>query len=168
MLNHFKLMMLFLIFVAFPGCGGEKDLRVVKGVVTWRDAPLAGATITFVPVDQDGVMATGMTESDGSYRLTSFGAKKKGSGAKIGSYRVSVVKREESGLSGDAEAVRKGETSWEEIRRQQASDQNTALARQTGPAKSLPPPVSLIPVKYASGETSGLTATIENKNPNIL
>ena len=166
-MNHFRLLTLILAFVLISGCGGEKDLRIVKGVVTYQDAPLAGATITFVPKNSDGVMATGLTESDGSYRLTSFGAKKKNSGAKIGSYLVSIVKREDSPISEDAEAVRKGETTWEEIRRNQASEQNVAKARQIGSAKPLPPPVSLIPSKYTSGETSGLTATVENKSPNI-
>lgn len=170
MMKCCRRMIVLLVFAIVSGCGGEKkDVRLVKGVVTYQDAPLAGATITFIPQDAEGVMATGLTESDGSYRLTSFGSKTKGSGAKIGTYLVSIVKREEPPTtSQDAEAVRKGETTWEEIRKNQASEENMAKARQTGPPKPLPPPVTLIPLKYASGETSGLSATVENKSPNIL
>ncbi|MCL2622484.1 MAG: carboxypeptidase-like regulatory domain-containing protein [Planctomycetaceae bacterium] len=169
MMKYCKLVFFFSVFTLLSGCGSEEDIRLVQGVVTYQNAPLAGATITFVPVDKDGVMATGLTETDGSYRLTSFGSKKKGSGARIGSYRVSIVKREEPAVSDDVQAVQKSETTWEEIRRNQASEQNTAQARQSqaGPPRSLPPPVSLIPLKYASGETSGLTATVEDKGLNI-
>jgi len=83
---------------------------------------LEGATITFTSQDSDGVMATGLTGSDGSHRLTSFGTQKSGSGVKAGSCRTSIVKREEPPASDDA----------------------------------------------ASGETSGLTVTVENKGSNTF
>ncbi len=65
--------------LASTGCGGGGPAPVqtdmVKGVVTLDGSPVAGATVTFVPV-QDGVgaSATGKTDEQGNYVLTAVGA----------------------------------------------------------------------------------------------
>jgi len=80
------------------GCGGPGKPVKVEGVVTLDDKPLPGATVTFVPKDK-GRSASGLTESDGSFRLTTFRTE---DGALPGEYKVIIVVPEplEKGVEG--------------------------------------------------------------------
>jgi hypothetical protein len=79
------------------GCGQAKTVKVA-GVVTLDGKPLGGATVTFTPVG-DGRPASGRTDTDGSFRLTTF---RSDDGALPGEYKVLVVveKEAEEGLVG--------------------------------------------------------------------
>jgi hypothetical protein len=69
------------------GCGG--GTVKVNGVVTLDSKALPGATVTFVPVDvAKGKMATGTTDENGEFRLTTA---KPNDGAFPGEYKVTVV-----------------------------------------------------------------------------
>jgi len=71
------------------GCGGADTPVAVKGVVKLDGNPLAGATVTFMPAGDSGRPATGETDPDGVFHLTSL---KHGDGAFPGEYRVVVTK----------------------------------------------------------------------------
>jgi len=74
------------------GCGrGPGSPVKVEGVVTLDGKPLPGATVTFAPVE-GGRPASGRTDADGSFRLTTF---RSDDGALPGEYKVIVLVGEE-------------------------------------------------------------------------
>jgi hypothetical protein len=60
-------------------------LGTVEGTVTLNGEPLAGAKVTFTP--DEGRPATGVTNQEGRYRLTT---KKANDGAAVGRHRISI------------------------------------------------------------------------------
>lgn len=76
------------------GRGSQLKTEYVEGVVTLDGKTLAGAIITFNPVDApNGESAGGVTDQSGKYKLTSMnGATEKG--AIAGEYVVTVLKVE--------------------------------------------------------------------------
>jgi hypothetical protein len=73
------------------GCDGKYKLYSVEGTVTLPDGtPLEGVHVSF-DCQELGISATGMTDSDGRYRLGTIDA---GDGAPTGDYRVAVVERD--------------------------------------------------------------------------
>jgi hypothetical protein len=58
-------------------------------VVTLDGAPVAGATVLFMPEGQGGRPASGFTSADGEFRLTTY---KDDDGALPGTYRVLIQK----------------------------------------------------------------------------
>jgi len=68
------------------GCGQGKTVKV-EGVVTLDGKPLPAATVIYVPVG-DGRAASGRTDQDGIFRLTTF---RTDDGAVPGEYKVTVV-----------------------------------------------------------------------------
>jgi hypothetical protein len=84
------------------GCGGSvggpKPVKV-KGTVTLDGQPLPDATVTFLPTNKDeGKQATGMTNSQGSFELTTYST---ADGAIPGEYSVVVDYKESVDLSGE-------------------------------------------------------------------
>jgi hypothetical protein len=61
----------------------------VRGRVTLDGTPVAGATVTFVPVGPRGHPASAPTDANGVFRLTTF---KQEDGALRGEYKVIVTK----------------------------------------------------------------------------
>ncbi len=126
---------LSLLGIALVGCGsGGPTLAPVKGKVTYRNEPVSGATVSFVPVEQ-GQPAIGVTDAAGQYTLNTTGK----AGAGLGKYRVSVTKR---ATSGDTTTLKP-----EDMMKMQTKG-------KTPEAKSE------IPQKYAAAPTSGLEATV--------
>src|SRR4051794_14032096 len=68
------------------GCGQGKTVKV-EGVVTLDGKALPAATVIFVPVG-DGRAASGRTDQDGIFRLTTF---RTDDGAVPGEYKVTVT-----------------------------------------------------------------------------
>jgi len=68
------------------GAGGPKPVKV-KGKVTLDGQPLPGGMVTFFPEAVGGHQATAVTESDGSFSLTTFST---GDGALPGQYKILV------------------------------------------------------------------------------
>lgn len=123
-----------------PSTVDRPDTTGVTGTVTLDGEPVEGAVVTFVPTG-DGQSAVGKTDGSGQYRLTTFGG---GDGAITGEYQVKIAKYaapEAVEASGTAEGEGAG-VEYEE-------DPN-----DTGEQESL------LPEKYASESTSGLTATV--------
>jgi hypothetical protein len=69
------------------GCGGQGKPVKVNGVITLDGKPLPGATVTFLPAAEGGRSASGLTEANGSFNLTTF---KPGDGALPGEYKITV------------------------------------------------------------------------------
>jgi hypothetical protein len=69
------------------GCGGKGKPVKVQGVVTLDGKPVPGATVVFVPEEGSGRPASGRTEADGTFRLTTY---RTDDGALPGQYKVTV------------------------------------------------------------------------------
>ena len=77
------------LLLTAAGCGGQGRPVKVEGVVTLDGHPLPGATVTFAPdPPESGRAASGRTDADGSFRLTTF---QSDDGALPGEYKVIVV-----------------------------------------------------------------------------
>ena len=82
-----------LVLVFLAGCGGPV-MAPVKGRVTCNGKPVAEAAVTFNPAarseedKEPGKPATGFTDADGNYVLSTF---KNYDGALVGKHRVTVM-----------------------------------------------------------------------------
>ncbi len=86
------------MMAAVSGCGGSGNTVKVQGKVTLDGAPLEGAGVTFIPEDPKIQVASGVTGSDGTFRLTTYNF---GDGALPGDYRVTITKTEAQGAGGE-------------------------------------------------------------------
>ena len=130
------------LVVAALGCGGGDDSATdrpartkASGVVTFKGAPVEGATVTLVPNTKDGQGAFGTTDQEGRFVLGTYEA---GDGAVPGEYLVTVKKVEQSG----------------------SGSQPTPDDPNYDPTATPEPPKNLLPEKYADIAKSGLKATI--------
>jgi hypothetical protein len=71
---------------AGTGCGKDRPIKV-SGVVTLDGKPLPGAIVRFVPESGGGREATGTTDSEGSFQLSTY---RTNDGALRGSYKITV------------------------------------------------------------------------------
>jgi hypothetical protein len=72
--------------VALCGCGGRAGYVTVRGVVRLDGEPVPEAAVAFVPEDPHGEGATGYTDEDGRFVMTSTFA----DGVKPGKYKVRI------------------------------------------------------------------------------
>jgi hypothetical protein len=79
--------LLLALSAGLAGCGGQGKPVKVEGVVTLDGKPFPGATVTFFPAEGNGRSASGLSEEDGSFRLTTF---KPDDGALPGEYKITV------------------------------------------------------------------------------
>ncbi len=80
------------------GCGkGRPELGQVAGRVTLDGKPLAGAVVMFFPL-AGGRTASGTTDAQGEYRLTTFGPD---DGALLGAAAVTISKQVVTGATAD-------------------------------------------------------------------
>lgn len=128
--------------IAIAGCGGSKPSNLpktaaVKGTVTYKSAPVEGATVSFMPQDAKGKGAVGKTDKSGEYRLATPGV---GDGAIPGAYRVKIAKT----------------TSQSRLTEEQEK-------QYMAQGKQLPSNVEKdeLPVKYKQESTSKLTADVK-------
>ncbi|MDR1480785.1 MAG: hypothetical protein LBJ00_17810 [Planctomycetaceae bacterium] len=89
---------LILIFVTiiglFYGCSNNPlGVVLVKGTVKVDGKNVDGISVTFIPIDVNERSVTGLTTADGSFVLTTAGAKF-GTGAVPGKYHVAFSKVE--------------------------------------------------------------------------
>jgi len=78
--------------VILAGCGAKSDGNFyVTGTVTQAGQPLEDARVRFIPEGASGEGASGVTDKDGKFVLTTSSGKE-GSGTKPGNYRVTVSK----------------------------------------------------------------------------
>ena len=76
------------------GCGGS-NLVKVRGVVTLDGKPLSSATISFNPIGGAGRPASGLSDGDGNFQLTTS---RTNDGAAPGEYKVTVTKEQAAEL----------------------------------------------------------------------
>jgi hypothetical protein len=122
------------------GCGSQGTRRApVVGKITLGGQPIAGANVTFVPVEAGAPSATGTTDQDGKYRLQTLG---RGPGALVGEHRVCVALRVEApaGKSSDPNYLR------------------NKMRRPMGKP--------LLPERYFDPDKSGLTAEVVDVREN--
>jgi hypothetical protein len=123
------------VLATIAGCGKKGPQRApVIGTIRYEGRPVAGATVTFVPVDRLMRPASAMTDNEGRYRLQTIGM---GPGAIVGQHQVGVVLREPSPAvtsSGGSNPI--------------LEMQNRPLGRP------------LLPIQYFTPEDSGLTADV--------
>jgi hypothetical protein len=136
--------------VGLAGCGsggegaGQRENTVaVSGVVTFNNAPVEGATVTFSPgAGSTSKAAFGVTNADGKYQLTTYAAN---DGAIPGSYSVTIAKQVTEGRAPDP-----------------VNEEDYKPPEET---EGKAPPVSsvtLLPPKYASPTSSGLKAEVKS------
>ncbi|MFN0197011.1 MAG: hypothetical protein ACKVT0_09710 [Planctomycetaceae bacterium] len=123
----------------FAGCGTPEDagppMGDVSGTITYQDKPVVGASVVFLPTKKDTRAAVAITDAFGYYNLATSGEL---SGANVGSYQVSIVCR--APYDGPVpEGV------------------SPAYAKELFQNDGKP----LIPEKYFSPTTSGLTADVQ-------
>jgi hypothetical protein len=151
MFHRFVLAAALLGVVGSTGCNSEgPSTYAVSGVVKHNGNPVEGAVVSFVPTQstEDTSTAVGTTDASGKYVLTTRAS---GDGAIPGEYKVSIRKTEGGG-GGTAAGGGAVSTDGE-------------MPADYSGASDAPPPVTkdLLPAKYASPDTSGLTATVGNK-----
>ncbi len=123
------------------GCGGDPGLGRVSGRITYKGEPVPGGTVFFSPEEAGKRGAQGPIDSDGNYTLGTFDT---GDGAPAGRHRVSVVAQ---GPDKPIPAKMKGKMMEEDM-------------QGTGDP--------LVPRKYFSAESSGLTAEVVGGQSNTF
>jgi hypothetical protein len=128
--------------VLILGCGdptGIEKRYPVSGTVTYKGKPIEKGRINFVPTAAEGRAAGGDIE-DGEYELTTA---EPGDGAIPGSYKVTVL------------AIERDDSKLKEIAKGGQYHHDAAFAKAVRSAKKL------VPAKYQSVESSGLTAEVK-------
>ncbi len=134
-----------LLVVSLAGCdtsslpAGAKPTKPVSVTVTYKGAPVEGATVTFVDSGDPPTPSYGLTDAQGVAKLKTSYAE----GAVVGTHQVTITKTQSEGGS---------------------------TADQDSPDYNPDPPPSVvksvIPMKYESKLTSGLTADVKESGPN--
>ncbi len=120
------------------GSARNPDLVRARGKVTLEGKPLAGAVGTFHPTSKGENAAVGGTDRAGNFDMKTAGL---GNGVLPGEYRVTVTKF----------------ASEEKMMDPDEAKQYTAREGKPPPA---PKVSNLVPAKYATAESSGLTASV--------
>lgn len=125
------------------GCSGAKGPATAKvsGVVKYNGAPVDGATVIFSPI-AGGRPATGITDAQGHYDLSTFGDK---DGAVPGEFKVTVQKTKTEGETPT-------NLTYEQINEMQVR------------GEQVPGPVTknLLPEKYLSPISTDLNASVKS------
>jgi hypothetical protein len=138
MLKH-NLLMVFVGAAVVLGCdSGVQRVAPVSGTVTYNGQPVPGAHVSFVPGDGSSRAAAGLTDANGKFTLGTFSTS---DGAIVGQHKVGVI------ANGPSRPARPGEGSGM-------------------PGETVPGP-PLIPAKYFSPETSGLTQEVKPGNNSV-
>lgn len=135
------------VAVAMPGCGGESISTVpVAGVVTYNDSPVEGADVVFHPKSEGGKVASGKTDSQGKFALTTYvSSDQQAQGAMPGEYAIAVSKVEVSGS---------------EVSPEQMMSQMQDMGKAPRVTPSMVQTSSLLPERYATPAKSPLSETV--------
>jgi hypothetical protein len=138
-----KFFILYCLFVLFSltGCAKNDGPRTeyVEGYITFNGQPLSKCLVVFHPVNDLGIAASGTTNEQGMFRLTSLRGGIKDAGAVAGEYRVTILR--------DKDAP----SSFREEKNAHGGTEKISIFE------------SMIPVKYNDPIKSGLTALVEKK-----
>jgi hypothetical protein len=139
---------LLLLFALSLGCTGGSGPVKVNGTVTLDGKPLSNAMIVFNPDGEGGTPASGVSGSDGSFRLTTFNS---GDGAKPGNYKVTVALTPEEEVGGapptpgDPKAMAEAMRKYAESHKKKTVKKTGLPASYSDPGKTalkytIPPP----------------------------
>lgn len=148
-MSYHKLAAIYPAMLVFlVGCWGDGSPATypVTGTVSYKGQPVEGATVTLVPSQADGRSASGVTNAEGAFEVSTYVSPElQPVGALPGEYSVTVSKME----------VRKVD---ESLNPQQAQ---AAFAK-------LGPPKNLLPKKYRLPSSSEFSIKIEDAAPQPL
>lgn len=120
------------LLVITAGCSSKEERASVRGRVSYQGKPLGNALVVFMPETPNFLPSSGLTNANGQYELMTLAPS---DGAAIGKCRVTITAR---GADKEAKGDQPGLTGSNAV-----------------------PGEPLIPVKYFSPETSGLTADVK-------
>jgi hypothetical protein len=144
-------LLISVVLVLGGGCSGSKlppnarPTAPVKVTVTYKGAPVADATVTFICQEGEASPAFGKTDAQGVAKMKTY---VEGDGAVIGPHKVLITKTAAASSGNVAD---------------QSSPDYVPPAEGGAP---LPTAKDLIPAKYGMLAQSGLTATVEKKSLN--
>jgi hypothetical protein len=150
------LAIMFLSLAIMTGCGGpDPNLGKVSGTVTYKGAPVEGATVSFLPANPgSGVLAVATTDAAGHYVLaapqTDGGV---AAGAFSGSYNVTIRKMEVT-LDPNLVLFNEGKIDYDELQERGGG---------TGGGTTR----DLLPAKYRDVKSSGLKAEVQAQAENV-
>lgn len=144
--------------LSVAGCGDGSSLNTVPatGSVTLDGEPVEGAVVTFSP-EGEGHAAGGVTDATGAFVLTT---EVKGDGAVPGTYNVMISKFEKK-----AEPMG---PPTDDIDAAYAAAEAAGINTTGPPKRTSTGPKNLLPKKYQSPATSGLTATVAEEGENTF
>ena len=154
-MRQFHVFFAAIITVCFViGCSNpDRKYTKVEGVVIYNQQPVAGASVTFLPVNpgSDTEPAAGRTDANGKFTLTSSGARGGGQGLLAGEYNV-VVTKISVPPDPDDEAFAQGTITYNELQERKS---------RKDPYQSRPA-TNLLPEKYARAGHTGLRVKVED------
>ena len=121
----------------------------------FNGAPVAGATVAFSPMDNDGLAAGGTTDASGSYTLTADNSLVLGAGTKPGKYKVTVKLLDDGGAAQAHLDFKAGKITMEEFTQRPDAFKPSKVKH-------------LLPEIYADPTTSPLEMIVENKKVNVI
>jgi hypothetical protein len=105
----FKFGVAAVVALAVAGCSDLPSVEKVSGKVTYRDAPVEGADVTFISQTPGEKSAYDVTDAQGNYTLqTYYDSQNQLAGAIPGKYRVMVQKMEKLTPEEYAKAMESG------------------------------------------------------------
>jgi hypothetical protein len=153
MIRRTALLALVTLAVTTLGCGKPSaPVAECKGTVKYKDAPVAGATVTMQNAD-GSMIATGLTDDAGAFTMSTFFGGETYQGAPIGPVKISISKVKSSGVTAptdpnDPNAMAKAMEQY-------------MKANGGGAGGAAGAPQSEIPPHYSNVDTSGLSQTID-------
>ena len=148
-----------LALITLVGCGSSsgfpKTYKVV-GTVKLNGTPIDGAMVTFLS-SEGKKNAVGSTNAKGEFKLSTFGPS---DGALPGAYKVTISKIDRPAAPAPSTPA-PGVIASGEI-----SESYVPPTNSEGSPKRDSAPKNLLPVKYASDQTSGLIATVAENDQN--
>jgi hypothetical protein len=156
--SYVRYWLLLLVCAALVwGCGGSDrpDTVPVSGKVTYQGNPVQGAQVVFRAKEGGARNASGMTDPQGEYELTTFDT---GDGAALGTHVVTITKAASSTGGGETMDAQDPSAAYHDAMAAAAKGmpaQGPAVGAEGG-----------IPAKYADPAKSGLERTVTKEGPN--
>ena len=141
-------LLLVSVSLVLAGCGGpaRPAMAPASGTVLFQGKPLEGAEVVFLS-DASPRNASGKTDAQGKFRLTTY---ENFDGAVLGEYKVTVAKTQiNEAMIGNVDDP-------------SASYGAAMAAAAAGKIENK----NELPAKYATAESSGLTAKVTKEGPN--
>lgn len=154
MLRLTGMMLLSLTGMVILGCGNQTPLDTVpvSGRVTLDGTPVEGANVVFAPTSGSGTAASGVTDANGRYQLTTSAPN---DGALAGGYAVMISKTVQVGGNPASEAVKPGMSEEEATK--------AAMEAHVASGEAQAEFEDKLPAKYKDPSASGLKAEVSKE-----